>query len=116
MRRSPVHLLIVRLVVALALIAPHGPRAETSAGRGLTLVICGAAGFYEISLDGGAPAPAHAEAHDCCLSCASGSVGTDAAASHAAGSGKGCRIPGPTAPGAARSHPAGRPRDPPAVL
>jgi hypothetical protein len=116
MRRFPVHLLIARLILALALIAPHGARAEMSAGRGLTLVICGGAGFYEISLDGEAPTPPHAAAHDCCLSCASGFVGTETAASHAAGAGKGCRIPIVTAPGAARSHPAGRPRDPPAAL
>lgn len=55
--------LLGRLFLAFALLAPHGARVEAG---GLTLVICGADGPYEIVLPGAPPAP-HADMHDCCL-------------------------------------------------
>lgn len=76
-RLSPIALFL-RLMVAFALVAPHGARAEGA--DGLVLVICGAEGAYEIAL--GDPAPAvHDHRHDCCILCGAFQRGEGVAAS-----------------------------------
>jgi hypothetical protein len=114
MRRAPLHLLLSRLLLALALIAPHGARAEAAAGPGLTLVICGSAGSYEITLGG--DAPVHAATHDCCLSCAPAAQPSGGALRHAAPLLGERTFPAAEAPRRAAEHPAGRPRDPPSLV
>jgi hypothetical protein len=64
-RPSPL-MIVLRLLLLLALVAPHGLRAEDAGG--MTLVICGAEGVYEIAL-GDAPPPDHDHRHDCCILC-----------------------------------------------
>lgn len=62
--------LLARLALALSLSAPHaGHAAPQGAGDGLTLVICGAAGAYEITLDNPAPAPRAAPDPCCMMGC-----------------------------------------------
>lgn len=67
-RLSQFKMLLARLVLALSLAAPHAGHAGLHrASDGLTVVICGAEGAYEMTLDSGAP-PAPGAVHDpCCL-------------------------------------------------
>lgn len=67
-RASLAWFLLARIALALSLAAPHaGHAAGQRAGDGLTLVICGAAGAYEITLDDPEP-PAPRIADDpCCM-------------------------------------------------
>jgi hypothetical protein len=67
MRRNPLASLLSRLLLALALIAPHAARSDGAGG--FTLVICGADGPYEIALGDGSAAPT-TPSHDCCVLCA----------------------------------------------
>ncbi|MFN3614337.1 MAG: hypothetical protein ACK4WC_07240 [Rubrimonas sp.] len=70
-RLSPIAA-ILRLLLALALVMPHG--AHVGGRDGITLVICGAEGSYEIALGEAAPAdPVHL--HDCCILCGVASCG-----------------------------------------
>jgi hypothetical protein len=114
MWRVPFHLLLSRLLLVLALIAPHGARAEAAAGPGLTLVICGAAGFYKITLGG--DAPVHAATHDCCLSSTPAAQPPGGVVRHATPLQGERAFPAAEAPRSAAEHPAGRPRDPPSLI
>ena len=64
-------IVLARLALALSLFAPHaGHAAPHGAGDALTLVICGAAGAFEVTLDDPAPSPRAAPDPCCMMGCA----------------------------------------------